>query len=75
MKINKLFFTKKYSEGTFYCFYSEWTIKIFRIFGIQFMRLKHLGYSVDAFSSFSEAKDFLNEKKSEYIQALRYIKH
>ena len=75
MKLNKLFFIKQFAENTFYCFYSEWTIKTTRIFGISFMRIKRLGYGVEAFGDKKEAVLFVRSKKQEYLQAKKYIKH
>lgn len=75
MKLNRLFFVKQYAENTFYCFYLEWTIRIVRVFGISFMRIKRFGYGVEAFGDKAEAVLFVKSKKQEYLQARKYIKH
>jgi hypothetical protein len=72
--MNKLFFIKSYADNLFYCYHSDWTIKIIRLFGIKLMWIKTFGFSISAFATRKEAVAFINSKKTEYIQAKRYIK-
>lgn len=72
--MNKLFYYKKYADNVYYCYYLDWTIKIVRIFGIKIMWIKKIGYGIEAVESVKTAREFLHEKKSEYINAKKYIK-
>lgn len=70
----KLFFIKPYADTLFYCYSCDWTIKIIHIFKFKIMWVKKIGYSITVFPSKKEAKDFINAKKLEYINAKKYIK-